>query len=1160
LNVKYNWTFSDGGTDFTTVPFSSYAISGLGPASVNVTAYSTLDTRQGYLSFRLISRVNILHLIVDGQHFGNDSAVSISLNSGSDYLCTINASSGETQGPIAALNFRVSAQSSPALYFLTATCYNSLSSSSRTVPLYVEIPVTGFVVETNAAEVGVPFQLEMSIFNGTHPKFQASIAGENKTVVYNSAALRALAEASSLPTAGMFAVVCRTYNNVSDIVIALNVTAQHRISNASFRVQSSAIGVNSYGLFELTMSAGTGVQISVQFGDGNSYNYTTTDLEEWGGRNLSFNHTYTIGGSFTVTATLSNLIGNTTLTLSVSVLAPLGQYALIGPATSNLNNPVQFSFQVLSGSPPSSAKVTFSWGDGSPLETFDMLLTWTYNHTYAALGNYIISFNASNPIPTLAANSTSITIVDLIVNPRATFTPPVLAKGESASVKITIDGGSDVTCTLVPGDGGSPDVSVIPTSGQNTQRILTSTYNTNGTFIMNLTVCNAAMCFVFTHNLKVVNKLQSSTLGLTTNGNQTFGDPIIFTFTYSGTAADAPYGSVIELRDANGTAVSSTELDLPTTQVSVSPAQHGYVSYSFFVYNNGSNFTIQSPVTGNYLVSLFTWNPISNATFSTNITVGGSMINGRVVDVQGVSRPGQTRSLSVVWDVLSEDTCVYVDLGIATELHLYGPAACLAICRPPDNKDYNHSSSLVSNNRIDFSVVYKKRGTYIVKVFTCNQFANDSFTATVAVSPSKCLPPHVTMADEPHMRVENPRKVLRSASVTVECIITELPCEATPQNRREWLIESLDETTRSVTGIVDVSSLPTFGNTILALPPRFLELGLYRVTARVVMNTTVTVEEFANYSSIYLLVGSSPLIVSLTPGGMIEVKRSVGRTICLEPKLNSFDPDVGSIDPNAQGIGSWVYHCWQKGETEPDDSSRSPVQIPRNSSFNAINHTTGCFGSPPGFVQTGGSGGAFCFDGANLWANRTYIFKVQGFKAKRSSRSVLRIITTDLFPAIIDLRCRFPAECHRMSGTDLGYNMVNPTDTVQLTSSCQSSENASVCDSTAWSVEFLDSSNNWVVVDAQTMQAFVQGSSFREVSLSPDLFSNITSRRFRVCLKVGLGTVNEGEACSLLFTNLVPTTGACTCNSTSGVAAVTPFEISCSPFTDSDGIDSYQFI
>ncbi|PAA75210.1 hypothetical protein BOX15_Mlig002173g1 [Macrostomum lignano] len=1245
VDVKYNWSYSDSSTtESTSVPVSTYSYSSAGPGFINVTAFTVFENKTNSTSFQIIERVNISALVLDGQIFGNDSAATVVLATGTDYNCTFSISPGSTYY-VSSNAMRIPPLANIGYYNVNATCTNFLTSDSRSNVLYVEVPVTTFQLVTKAAEVNVAIQLKFRLNNCTHPKFEALLLNLTRAMTYNEPLLEVDMEPVTIAAVGKYVLISRAYNNVSDVLTVMNFTVQERIAGLNITIDNAVQEIGSVASFKISMTKGSGVQIDLAFGDGNSFNYTTEDIEPWGGRIILPNTTYATGGDYTVTLNASNLLGFEVLTLTVHVIAPLGIYQLVGPSVATLNTPVGFQLQLVVGSPPSLTTANFTWGDGTPISTFNNVqLNVDYNHTYTAVGGYAVSFSAKNPIPSTASNSTSIIVVKPIENPTVLFTPPVLAKGEVARAIVNVDSGTNITITLNPGDG-NPAITYWIDSASTSTVVMNATYIINGTFTMNLTICNPYHCFVYTNNLPVVNKLDSGTLGLTNAGNVTFGRPLEFTFTYSGASADAPYGAMIEVRDSSDAVVQNSPVVIPITTLNLFPPVAGYIDYTFFVYNNGSNFTVAGPrigtftnitnlnftlkyrtpgdtklssgygpnqlmfpnkkdlvavptsdgyiqgyilsiepipvnvsaiklcvfasnesafkyieTTGAFEVTLTAWNPMSNATVTMNITVGGSILGGRVVDNDGVTKPKETRSVSLVWDVISDDTCVFVDLGLPQYRYVYGPANCNTTCGSSFDDTYQYTGALVTNNRLDFNVVYDKRGTYQVNVFACNEFTNSSFSGTLAVSNAKCRPPVVVFTDARYSTPDSPREILRSDQAIIECRIIELPCELTLSNKREWYFYKLDPISFGVIGSVNVTALPSSGNTILAVPKLFLDVGLYKVTVRVVMNTSITIEEFANSTSMYLQVGSSPLFIALNNGGMSEVKLTTRRQICLQPKMFSRDPDVNSTSVSNQGIGGWIYHCYQEGEAEPSDNSLTPLQTPKPSSFDFTGSppaASGCFSSPPGIVSNDGSG-VLCFDGRNLLSGRTYIFKVQGTKSGRKGKASIRIQMVDNLPATVVLRCRFLSACRRVASmTD--FQIVNPSETVQLSGSCNCSESPSACQSTSWHVKYLNHLNVWVDVDDTTRSQFIEGTSNSEISFSPGLFNSVNSRKYRVCLNVANGTDYDGEGCIQLFTNTMPTAGTCSCNATSGVAGISGFNITCSGYRDDDGIDSYKF-
>ena len=92
----------------------------------------------------------------------------------------------------------------------------------------------------------------------------------------------------------------------------------------------------------------------------------------------------------------------------------------------------------------------------------------------------------------------------------------------------------------------------------------------------------------------------------------------------------------------------------------------------------------------------------------------------------------------------------------------------------------------------------------------------------------------------------------------------------------------------------------------------------------------------------------------------------------------------------------------------------------------------------------------------------------------------------------------------------------------------------------------------------------LKGASSNELTLFPSLFSNFSSILYwRIDLSVtnSQSVSSSGVASLVLKKNLLPSTGHCYCQETTGTSLLTYFNVICRNWIDPDGsISSYQFM
>ncbi len=196
-------------------------------------------------------------------------------------------------------------------------------------------------------------------------------------------------------------------------------------------------------------------------------------------------HSYTSGGTFTVTASVADSAGATSIaTAKVTVGAPAA--ALKVTPASGLPPLAVTADASGSSDPIGIASFTFDFGDGSPV--VGPQAGSKANHTYAAAGSYTARVTVTDSVGASATTSASVTVTQA-APPTAALTVNPASGGAPLSVTADASGSTPGTnpisgYTFNFGDGSTAGPTSTPTVGH--------VFSSTGTFTVTLTVTDSA--------------------------------------------------------------------------------------------------------------------------------------------------------------------------------------------------------------------------------------------------------------------------------------------------------------------------------------------------------------------------------------------------------------------------------------------------------------------------------------------------------------------------------------------------------------------------------------------------------------------------------------------------------------------------------------------
>ncbi|GFR66300.1 location of vulva defective 1 [Elysia marginata] len=158
--------------------------------------------------------------------------------------------------------------------------------------------------------------------------------------------------------------------------------------------------------------------------------------------------------------------------------------------------------------------------------------------------------------------------------------------------------------------------------------------------------------------------------------------------------------------------------------------------------------------------------------------------------------------------------------------------------------------------------------------------------------------------------------------------LSTISCADNYQNTKTWWAQKINPDDDTVIGSVSMASLDT-SKAELNIPSNFLDLGLYKIYYKMMMDGTYGAVKFEAETFTYVNVVASELIGVMLRGGVSRVERGDGQTLDLQPLDHSTDPDVDASASQGLTVDSWVCHEADDTTANCDaigfDSSGSPA-------------------------------------------------------------------------------------------------------------------------------------------------------------------------------------------------------------------------------------------
>ncbi|CAM4949155.1 unnamed protein product [Rotaria socialis] len=425
-------------------------------------------------------------------------------------------------------------------------------------------------------------------------------------------------------------------------------------------------------------------------------------------------------------------------------------------------------------------------------------------------------------------------------------------------------------------------------------------------------------------------------------------------------------------------------------------------------------------------------------------------------------------------------------------------------------------------------------------------------SSTSSNLPQKCYQPIITLTPA-NSSLSSPLRYKRSEAFSIISYI-QLNCSNSLIKNVQWRISLCASSVCSSQILLGSTIITTLSE--LYIPEQTLDYGTYQFTLTVRM---AAASQVSSSMSAYVQIIPSNIVVNLIRFGTTMIKQGYQQDLILDPGSYSIDPD--RITFNAS---NWNYEYYCRIYPNYNFPSLLGIDLslddPRIQQFNSS-----CLSNQSGLTYVGVTNSpksSLIILGNSLIPNQTYQFKVKVQNLQNSSVQDFDYLFVEVQGnqyQLIVMGCVISTLC----AENVEYQYVNPTTQVALFSTC-----ADICqfiNNITWNIYqgVMNTTSNVVQWTAfQNMKQYENiwffGSNTANFTAKNNLFvSNalINYWRFEV---VYSSSLQNGSSTIDFEINQSPQNGSCSISPQNGTTT-TLFNISCSNWQDSDGVQGYSF-
>ena len=291
-------------------------------------------------------------------------------------------------------------------YKIIAYCNNHVSNIKVETIVEVEEPVTALDVniegmpldpsEMAVLETNKSYIIECKAMTGTRVAVQFSILRGKSIVERHSGNVATLRARHSFEEAGIYNLSVMGYNNVSSLNTTIEINVQERVSELHIMLTNSTFAKNVEFEVPLKVMAGSNLQWTINFGDGDKDESETTTEET----QVIFKKTYRKEGKYQICAAAFNLINKVeNCTEIIEVETPLDGFdVMVSPSIAEIDEPVEF-FLSKSNKRAASVIMILDFQDGTVYESAHVFReNISITHQFSKADVYNVTVTVKNAI------------------------------------------------------------------------------------------------------------------------------------------------------------------------------------------------------------------------------------------------------------------------------------------------------------------------------------------------------------------------------------------------------------------------------------------------------------------------------------------------------------------------------------------------------------------------------------------------------------------------------------------------------------------------------------------------------------------------------------------------------------------------------------------
>ncbi|XP_071129607.1 polycystin family receptor for egg jelly-like isoform X3 [Mytilus edulis] len=880
--------------------------------------------------------------------------------------------------------------------------------------------------------------------------------------------------------------------------------------------------------------------VSFNYGDGKS---ETVPFDV----NQQYTHEFretSPSGTYTITTNISNVISHLILNGNVKVVEKIEDVEIVpDPEYAAVGDPVNVKVTMRRGD--TGADLTLDWdlGDGTAVTSGNRIGVSpsgsdTKVATYPTEGTRTIKITAKSTMETIVTTKDIICQLKITEDPVVTSNHPQNFNLVGGRIDFTFlysgtPAPTAATVLVNYGDGTEEyqDPTWLTTKKGSTQ-LFDHTYTTDGNYVTTVTLSN----LVSTKILQISSGVYLKFVGLAVVPKFIKFIPI------NGPDVDG-FGSSKDI----------FQLDRPV-RFHMSKTEGTFVYYSISASNGAvvimcnktteDVFEIKFNETGTYTVVITAHNPIDSKSVTTTIEVMKAVLDVSVADNGQTTSENEAKLFDISFVEPGTKTCVHIDYGDGIA-EMFGDSATCTSSSYAGSATY---ISTFSGSSFQATHTYTSKNTYDVRVHAFNAHSTSDYSVFHVVSSIDCSQPQIDIKNK-YVKFWEPEEIEKSSRIRV-IGVTKIDCGSLLQNVKQWSVESVDEQYGTTMSSIDLGSIDSRLKAELDLPSLFLNTGLYKISYTMEMEADLFAnnETFKSTAVTYLKVKSSTLVVKIFSGGMTKIQRGINTMVTIDPYSNSYDPDVPK--GSSQTFTNFTWYCREVGESWPVPMTVSSPYSTADLPSVAIDNG-GCFKQGPGQIDT--NVGSLTFDTGNMKINKTYEFKVVAYKNDHDPAEASAFVTiVDGIPPEIEIKCSNEELC---VPTVDGLRIA-PSTRLGLLGHCSTG-----CDSnTKYEWKIYTADHQWIWKEVLELPTHSDGINSMNIAIRKELFSlNPDVTQYQVSISATTSAGDSGTAFTNLILNKPPSGGTCSITPKVGTVLQTQkFDITCSGWTDEDGIAEYQ--